>query len=131
DLQAIQPAFGPRDPALIGVLCAEQKLLELDEAPPRDVDNAPCSQKTRSPLSNSGYPRSDARLTGFLRGAGAGCLPEILQLPPPQEEGHLLQQTAPLPTAVVRSPREWPRHSPSAAHRKPAAGVSAARHKPA
>src|SRR5207248_103468 len=75
----------------------------------------PCSQKTRSPLSNSGYPRSDARLTGFLRGAGAGCLPEILQLPPPQEEGHLRQQTASLPTAVVRSPREWPRHSPSAA----------------
>src|SRR5262249_6706372 len=59
--------------------------------------STPCSQKTRSPLSNSGYPRSDAHLTGFLRDAGAGCLPEILQLPPPQEEGHLLQRTAPCP----------------------------------
>src|SRR5262249_11090701 len=52
--------------------------------------------------------------TGSLRGAGAGCLPEILQLPP-QEEGHLLPRTAPLPTAVVRSPRGWPGHTPSAA----------------
>lgn len=91
----------------------------------------PCSQKIRGPLSNSGYPRSDAHLTGFLRGAGAGCLPEILQLPPPQEEGHLLQRTAPLSTAVVQSPRGWPGHTPSAAHRRPAAGVYAARHKPA
>jgi hypothetical protein len=32
---------------------------------------------------------------------------------------------------VVRSPRGWPRHTPSAAHRRPAAGVYAARHTPA
>src|SRR5215475_11813610 len=89
-----------------------------------------CSQKTRSPLFKSDYPRSDAHLTGTFRGAGAGCLPEILQLPPP-EEGHLLQRTAPLPTAVVRSPRGWPGYTPNAAHHRPAAGVYAARHKPA
>src|SRR5215813_2201838 len=65
--------------------------------------------------SNKSDPRSDAHLTGSLRGAGAGCLPEILQLPPPQEEGHLLPRTAPLPTAVVQSPRGWPGHTPSAA----------------
>jgi hypothetical protein len=37
-----------------------------------------CGQKTRSHISNHGYPWSDARLTRFLMGAEAGCLSEIL-----------------------------------------------------
>src|SRR6267378_3683069 len=87
---------------------------------------SPCGQKTGSHLSNRGYPWSDARLSRFLMSAEAGCLSEILQLRPPLEEWHLLQQTPARPTAAVRSPRERQERTLSEAHRKPAAGACAA-----